>query len=222
MTTLADVEDFPASLLVGDFLLCRRCGVVDRDHTRIRVDTQCPSCKQPAGHAQLYYHIGIQILIDLTQQAYHSESAATSAHAPQSANVAVVLFFCTLREALLDQLLKYLFLAHNVSDAIAEKLLKDNRLFGQKLFGVLPALIGVAWDKAVEEASSNAGRDFGPVSKFMEEAAGLRNRFIHEGSAWAITREVATDCMNSIFSMLGLFVSLHNVYAKPHLRADDL
>lgn len=216
MATLSEVDDFPASLLVGDFLMCQRCGVVDRERKRIRTDAMCPSCQHPAGVARLYYHVGIQILIDMIQQAYNSKSPLPNEHGPRSSDVAVVLFFCTLREALLDNLLNELFSAHKVAPAIAEKLLKDNRLFGQKLFGVLPAITEAPWKKAIEDASSEAGRDFVALSAFMEKAADLRNTFVHKGSGWGITRDLATECVNSIFDLMTLFASLHNLYVKPH------
>lgn len=76
--------------------MCQRCGVIDREQKRLRTDTICPSCKQPAGVARLYYHVGIQMLIDMIQQAYNSKSPLSNEHGPHSSDVAVVLFFCTL------------------------------------------------------------------------------------------------------------------------------
>lgn len=117
---------------------------------------------------------------------------------------------------MLDNLLNELFSVHKVAPAIAEKLLKDNRLFGQNIFGVLPAITETPWKRAIEDASSEVGRDFGALSDFMEKAADLRNTFVHEGSGWEITRELATECVNNIFDLMNLFASLHNLYVKPN------
>ncbi len=217
MTKLSDIDDQRLSSLIGDFMICKRCGIVDREHSRIKVDNPCPSCHKPAGRAQLYFHLNIQILIDLIQQAYNSKSPPTGETEPNSSNVAVVIFFCALREALLEHLFIYLFSARKTSEPKAEKLLKDNRLFNQKLSTLFPELIGLSWDKAIENIASANRMDFCSVSVFMKNMANLRNKFIHEGSVWGITKEIATDCVNNTFGMLQLFVALHNAYVQPQL-----
>jgi hypothetical protein len=49
----------------------------------------------------------------------------------------------------------------------------------------------------------------------MQDAATIRNEFLHEGRAWQATRQIATDCVNAMPSLVALFVALHNVYVHP-------
>ncbi len=216
MPVLAEIVGQSLSSVIDDFMICKHCGIVDRERSRIIVDTPCPSCHKPAGRARLYFDLNVTVLIDLVQQSYHSAMVMEDGLGPQASDVGVVLFFCILREALLNNLLNYLLRAHRVSDRIAKKLLDDNKLTNQK-FALLSALIGKSWSAAIQDASSHEGVDFCPVSQLMRAASDIRNRFVHKGSGWGATRDFATDCVNSMFTLLQLFVALHNIYAQPDL-----
>lgn len=216
MLTLADIDGQSLSSVIDDFMICRVCSIVDRERSRIVANSPCPACHKPAGTARRYFGLNIGILIDLVQQSYHSATPTEEILGPQSSDVGVVLFFCTLREALLNNLFDYLFLAERLSDRIAKKLLDDNKVARQKfaLFGVL---VGKSWAEAVQEASSHEGVDFRSISKLMQDASDIRNRFLHEASGWGVARDFATECINSTFTLLHLFVSLHNLYVQPRL-----
>lgn len=51
MVELAEVDGQAASTLVCDFMICERCGTVDREHSRMVVNSTCPACHRPAGGA---------------------------------------------------------------------------------------------------------------------------------------------------------------------------
>lgn len=216
MPTLADIDGQSLSSIIGDFMICRRCGIVDRERSRIVVNSPCPACHRPAGIAQIYFGLNIGILIDLAQQSYHSAVPTKETLGPQSSDVGVVLFFCTLREALLNNLFDYLFLAERIPDRIAKKLLADNKLVSQK-FALFRVLVGKSWDEAVQEASSHMGLNYRPVLELVKRASHIRNRFLHEASGWGATRDFAAKCINSTFTLLHLFASLHNIYVHPRL-----
>lgn len=218
MVELAEVDNQAASTLVCDFMICERCGTVDREHSRMVVDSACPACHLPAGVARLYYPINAHILVDLVQQSYHSDAPISPISGPQAPTLGVILFFCTLREVLLNHFLLTLLRAQKVPASLIEKVLNDNKLAGQKFTGLFPAVVGKSWQEAVVEASMFDGADFQPVSRLMKEAATIRNSFMHEGTGWAATRDVATGCINSLFALFGLFVALHNIYVRPYLR----
>jgi len=222
VVTLADVDNQDASTLVCDFMICGRCGIVDRKHSRIVANSLCPACHQPAGVARLYYPISVHILVDLAQQSYHSTAPVGPISGPQAPAVGAILFFCTLREVLLNHFLLALLRAEGVKTTIIEKLMDDNKLASQKFTGLFSSVVGKSWKEAVLEASSFDGTDYQPVSDLMLSAASIRNEFIHEGTGWAATREVATNCINSMPAMFGLFVALHNIYVRPHLFKGDL
>lgn len=218
MTQLADVDCQAASTLVCDFMICKRCGTVDRERSRMVKNSICPACHRPAGVARLYYPINVHTLVDLVQQSYHSEAAVNPVYGPQASNVGTILFFCALREMLLTHFFVALLHAQRVPTPISEKLLDDNKLASQKFTSLFPALVGKTWNEAVGEASSFEGTDLHSVSNLMLSAANIRNEFMHEGTGWTATREVATNCVNSMFALISLFVALHNLYVRPHLQ----
>lgn len=155
------------------------------------------------------------------QQSYHSDAPISPISGPQAPAIGAILFFCTLREVLLNHFLLTLLRAQRVPEPVIEKLLEDNKLARQKFAGLFSAVVGKSWKEAVLEASTFDGTDFQPVSKLMLEAATIRNEFMHEGKGWAATRDVATNCINSLFALFSLFVALHNINVRPYLRERD-
>ncbi len=213
MISLADIEGQSLSSVIADFMVCARCGFVDRERSRIIANSPCPACHQNAGRARLYFGLNIAVLIDLIQQSYHSEMPINE-DGPQASDVAVVLFFSALREALLSNLLDYLCR----TEARDLKKVATPRKLTRGTFSRLEKLIGKTWDEAIGEASSREGIGFDSVSKLMRQASSIRNRFLHEASGWGATRQFATECINNTFALLQLFVSLHNAYVQPRLE----
>jgi hypothetical protein len=121
----------------------------------------------------------------------------------------------------LNHFLLALLRAERVKTELIEKLLDDNKLASQKFTGLFSAVVGKSWKEAIIEAASFDGTDYQPVSDLMLAAASIRNAFVHEGTGWTATREMATNCVNSMPSLFGLFVALHNIHVRPHLRKDD-
>lgn len=203
-------------------MICNCCGIVDRERSRMRADSACPVCHKPAGGARLYYPINVHILVDLVQQSYHSNAPVGPISGPQTSIVGPILFFCTLREALLNHFLLTLLRARKVPDSIIEKLLDDNRLASQKFKGLFSVAVGKSWNEVVIEVSTFVGRDLQPISDLMLKMANIRNKFMHEGTAWTATHEDATNCVNGMPALFTLFTALHNIYVRPHLLEGTL
>jgi hypothetical protein len=162
----------------------------------------------------MHFHSGILMLVDLVQQAYHSSSTASQLGGPSSNDISTLLYFCTLREALLDSFLLRGLRTQKTGQRVIERLFQDNRMARQKFGGLFTATTGTTWDRAVNLVSSRVGQPFEQVSKLMKQATELRNSFVHEGTAWSITNELSTSCLNSVPTMVELFVALHNEYAR--------
>lgn len=219
MHKLSDIDDQPASTLSCDHLICGHCGVVDRDHSRSRVGSNCSSCGAVSEGGRLHFSINIHILVDLAQQAFLSSAPVGPISGPQASGIATILFFCALRETLLTKFLTDLLRAQNVPGRLIEKLLDDNKLANQKFGDLFSSVVGVTWNVAVAEASRQEGRFFEPVSQLMKDAAAIRNEFLHEGSAWSASQEVAKSCVDELPALVSLFVSLHNLYIHPLVRS---
>ena len=215
MASLADIDNQPASIVVCSHLICASCAVVDRDRGRMKRGHVCSICGVPGEGGRLSFPISIHILVDLIQQAYHSHSPTGPLGGPNGEDVGTVLYFCTLREALLNHFLVGHLRTQKVPVSIIEKLLDDNRLASQKFGGLFASTIGKKWSEAVAHVSVSTRTQFEPVSQLMRRAAELRNLFLHEGAAWSMTRDFSTECINNVPTMVKLFVALHNDFIHP-------
>lgn len=215
MIQLAEIENQDASTLVCSHLICRKCGIVDRDYSRTRKGGKCSTCGKESEGGSLMFPTSTHILVDLVQQAFHSKSPVGPISGPQVPDIGTVLFYCTLREALLNALLLNHLRTRVVPEALVKKLLDDNKLASQKFGDLFTAVVGVKWFEAVAEASKFADVNFKPTSDLMRSAAALRNEFLHEGTGWQATHEFAAECLNSLPMLVELFVALHKLYVHP-------
>ena len=168
----------------------------------------------------MVFPINIHVLVDLVQQAYHSQSPTSPLDAPQGQDVGTILFYCSLREALLNTFIINNLRARNVDSALISRMLEDNKLASQKFGGLFTSVIGLKWNEAISELTRARSRNYTGVSDLMREAAELRNEFLHEGRAWGINRDLATRCINSVDDLVSLFTELHNEYTQPLLRSE--
>jgi len=220
MTRLSEIDDQALSALVSHQLICHTCGVIDTDYGRLMNGYRCSTCDAEGTGGHLAFPINIQKLLNLVQQAYHSTSPRDSDNGPRESDIGTVIYFCTLREALLNRFLETHLLARRVPTSLILRLLDDNKLASQKFGKLFSSATGTPWDEAVSVSSSRAGMDFRPVAVLMRSAAKLRNEFLHEGRGWAITRDVATECVDSLGTLVALFAELHNAYTHPLVRGD--
>ena len=217
---LSEVDSQSLSTLACVYFLCRSCGIIDRDSERSRKGHRCGECDKEGDGGSLAFPISIHVLVDLIQQSYHSTSPANQLNSPQGSDVGPVLYFCTLREALLNSFLINHLRAQAIPESLISKLLHDNKLASQKFGGLFTTVIGDQWSEAVAAASRRASFDFSAVSELMRTAAKHRNDFLHSGRAWSFTREFATLCVDSVADLTYLFAELHNEYTRPFIHHD--
>ena len=217
MVDLLEIRNQRLSTLLSDFMICLSCGIVDRDQERMKVGHPCPRCRVPGQGARGYFPISVNSLIDLMQEFYHMKQEADSDEAPiakQKGNhqLAVVFFFCTLGEVLLENFLKRFMSQGGLSRLIQERLLNDNIFVKQRVEKLFPALTGVRWKVAVKTLSKGKQLDYVKTTEFYESVVEKRNLFLHKGNKWAIPKDMPEKCLRQIWSMLNLFVALHNKY----------
>lgn len=217
-TNLSDIDSQPLSTLVAFYLTCKSCGVVDSDSGRSRTGHPCSTCLEVGEGGRLAFPISIHVLVDLVQQAYHSASqVGPEKIAPQGENIGTLLYFCALREALLNWFLLGNLRAQQLPTPIVDKLFSDNKLAAEKLNSLFPAVVGVKWNEALASIASQSDPDTKRLDQLMREAAQARNAFMHEGVAWGVDRAFATRCIDALAELTYLFVELHNLYTHPLL-----
>jgi hypothetical protein len=215
---ITEVIGQPLSTLVSDQLICKYCHIVDRDHERSRVGHACPTCGIEGEGGRLYFSINIHILVDLIQESYHAPPNNSSGRLYEgvgSHDISVVIYFCTLRETLLDKLITELLIAKEIPEGVCNRLLADNKFHIQKQDKLFSSLTDEKWSGAVDKLSAGVELDYVGIDEFVVKAVRARNNFIHEGSKWAIDRELSTECLKNIWGLVNLYVGLHNRYVHP-------
>ncbi len=112
--------------------------------------------------------------------------------------LAVVIFFSSLGEILLEHFLYRCMLKKNLSADIQERL--------------FPTLTGDKWGDAIKMLNKYSNLDYGGVVKFYKRITYARNKFLHTGYKWVISEDMPKECMRNIQPLLNLFFGLHNRY----------
>lgn len=209
--------------LVAQYQICADCRIIDRDHHRRQYGYLCPVCGKPGQGGHSYFEISVHVLTSLVEESADARRPRSNSTRFVSVNVphiAAVLFFCTLRELLLNWLIEYLCGAQKIPKPIYERLLADNNGHARRQNAVLPSLTGRKWKALVAHETKASGVDYGALNDFLERAVAARNKFMHEGKHWGIDRALARDCASSVPALLEFYVALHNRYVHPvHLKA---
>ena len=212
------IKDQKLGLLLADFQMCRNCRVVDRDQGRIRYGHNCGTCGAPGEGGLMYFEVSVLFLIDLIQEAFQSpavDRTDRNGSIREAHNVSVVLFFCTLREIVLNWLIGHLCWAQKIPKPVYERLLADSNTYALRQNSLLPSLTGKKWKSLVAQESRSSQLDYVELDEFLRKAVEARNKFMHEGKQWGIDRKLAESCIDHIWPLLNLYVALHNRYVHP-------
>jgi len=149
---ILEVRDQELSTLLSNFMICTSCVFVDRDLDRMKVGYPCPQCNVVSTGAELYFPVVVSTLIDLMQEFYQLTHGANVGSAQISKiqnqsnhQLAVVIFFCTLIEVLLQHFLERCMSRMGLPHKIQERLLKDNISVNRRFRKLFPTLIGAEW-----------------------------------------------------------------------------
>lgn len=216
---ITQIKNQKLSSLLCDHRICKFCHVVDRERSRTLYGYKCEICSTPSEGGQLHFNLNIHTLVNLIQEAYHApgngRSIDTYNTGRDSHNISVVLFFCTLRESLLDGFVINMCVARDIKADIYDRLVSDNRLHSQKQNRLFPSLTGDKWKEAVNKIDANSTVEYGKLDEFVVSAVRERNKFVHEGSKYGMTELLAESCLNNIYNITSFYACLHNKYIHP-------
>lgn len=210
MTDIVDIKSQRLSTLLSDFSICKSCQIVDRIHN----GTPCPACNIQSAVGRSYFRMSVHQMIDLMQEYYHTESPQLFKKS-DSHKVAIVIFFCTLAEILMEWFLINLMNAKELSVEIQDRMLEDNKYLEQRTNKLFPSLTGDKWKDVVNKLSDEVELDYNATSEFYKVVNKARNVFVHRGSIYSIKSEMPQECIENIWPLINLFVSLHNHYVHP-------
>lgn len=228
MVDILDIKGQRLSTILADHCECEHCHIVDRDRNRSKRGYPCPRCGAKGDGGEVYFHIGLRSSIDLMQELYHTPTrhADGSGLSVASHHLAVVVFFCTMVESLIENLLREIMLAQKVPLNLQERLLADNLHTKQRVSKLFPALVDDKWNDAISAAiRAHKGKriDFKAALDFFLKAVAARNRFLHPpGNKWAIGLDMPRQCLRLTPTLLVLFVWLHNRYVADDRAASPL
>lgn len=216
---LEKIKDRSLCLVVANHQICDHCKVVDLDIRRIEGGYICPICSKPGDTGHMFFDMNILTLINLIQEAFHTKPWKDSEFDNKKINahsLSVLIFFCTLREVLLERLIYDLMCMHRLPKAVCERLYDDNRTYSDRMNRLFPSLIGLkSWKEALKQVETTTGRKHSDINDFLKKASDMRNEILHEGRKWAFEPHMKKSCLDSIPPLLGLYVDLHNVFLHP-------
>lgn len=211
------IKDRPLGEALDNFFICENCQIVDNDSGRLERGYKCPNCKETDDRGMSYFTTQVTSLINLMQEFYHTQQMKTDdegkPHTPfwvGNIKLPVIIFFATLRELLLNNLIDELFKAKQINGDICERLLADSPTHSQRLGKLFRTLTGEKWKDALKQIDHNEGTDFVSLDAFIKRVVDARNDFLHNGNTWEIKDNMADECIEKIYPMLRLHMYLHN------------
>lgn len=211
---ITKIKDQRLSTRIAAHCECAHCYIVDLDSNRDRVGYPCPHCGIAGDGGQTYFHLGILSMIDLMQEFYHTLPKMSSAASVDPHKLATVVFFCSLAEALLENIIRERMCMQKIQVPVQERLLSDNLTSKQRTEKLFPVLFSDTWKEAILKAKRAQPRmDYVGTLDFFLKAVKARNKFLHPpGNRWAIGLNMPGQCLRATPVLLELFVWLHNHY----------
>jgi len=210
---VTEIKNQMLSTLLAHFYICRFCKTVDTDRERCHVGHPCNKCGEPSPGGQFYFPVSVLAMINLMQEQYHLGPAPDESEEPNELathQIAIIIFFCTLWEALLENFLTNLLDHNKIPTGVSERLMKDHKFREGRVNKLFPSLVDEKWSTVVKELSNASELNYKETEKFYLEVSETRNKFIHTGNIWVILPELPEKCLNNIWPSVNLFISLHN------------
>jgi hypothetical protein len=216
---LLEISNQRYSSLLPIHLMCRNCRIIDLEVDRTRGDYICPICRK-SGNCIRYFHFRVRALIDFMQESYLSKHLITDEDdkviqvESDANNFSVIIFMITLREVLMQNFLEDIIEIHPKKEELKNNLV--GKTYSQIQNEVFSNLLNIKWEEAIINLSKIENVDYLYLNNFLKKIVTERNKFIHEGIPYLITKKLAEECISNIWLLLDLYVSLHNQYIHPY------
>ncbi len=202
--------------IIQRYSVCRTCSIVDTDVKRIFVDNKCRICGAASEGGRMYFDMPVRIVGSLLDEAYQllnhdsNDKKTLRLH-----SVSTVLYFNTLKETMMNRLIDRAFIANDIPNSFAQKMLADNKLYSQKQNSLLPAMLDKTWREIIAEVSETFREDFTKLDDLLKRVAKARNTFLHEGDHFDISEQLAKESYCGSKILANFYVSVHNHYIHP-------
>jgi hypothetical protein len=221
------IKDRPLSDVIDTFYICEKCNIVDEDSNRGEHGYLCTNCHKPDNRGMSYYSTQVGSLINLMQEFYHTHQIKTDDIAEAripfwgiNIKLPIIIFYTTLKELLLNNLIDEIFKARKLEIDICQRLLSDNPGYMMRR-GLFGSLAGEKWKSALKIIDHDEGTNYKALNEFLQKVDLARNDFVHNGKTWEIENtNMAEECIEETYSLLRLHVLLHNYFVYP-IYADN-
>lgn len=214
----------PLGALVDDFHVCQSCGFVKRG----RIPYPCSHCGQ-GSEGQPYFNVPTVPLINLMQSSYQQKSIESHRRtvSDDDLQLAVLIFFCTFVEVLVENFLLELMKAKEIPIVDRRKKLKTKKYYWNRTDQVFKELVNEEWSDVIEVLSKDANVNYENTLDFYKKVEKYRQGILHSGTAAAADQPETEDdkirlgvpqnypkmCIDDgIMPLMDLFVALHNRY----------
>ena len=213
--TILDIQTEPLSAIIASFSTCRVCGFATGDLQIALKGHPCEHCGAPSKGGILLFGMGVLSMVDLMQELYHLKTSEQNRNQPvylQRENhlIAIVVFFCSLGEILLEGFLRRLIVRLGLPERVEDELMSDFSINGR--IHMFEVLTGRTFTLAVKELDAKGTHTCRDVFKFYLDARSKRNHLLHAGNVLIVDESLPRECLLQTPKLLALFVGLHNKY----------
>ena len=164
----------------------------------------------------------MSVVVNLLEDAYTVGESFESSAGPDSGGyypgrsqdssyLAVVLFFCTLGEILLEHLVALKTLRLDLPQQLQDRLFADNLGIKSRIDKLFPAMFdGVTFMEALSRVRSSTGIDYKSTVDTYREANSFRNHLLHRGAAWKLDDQLPDRCFAATSDLLAMYAAMHN------------
>ncbi len=214
-TTILDVNDQSWSTLLTDWQICHKCNYVFSS-IDTRVGQICEHCNQIRETNVIFYGLGVANIIDLMQEIYFLKAKPISeidnSFETNNHQLAIVIFYSTLVEVLLEKFLINMMNKMNLPSNVKERLLDDNQSFQQKITTLFKTITNYSWNNIVKQLNTENDMGYIKLCEFSRDVRRKRNLFLHKGNKYCILPDMPEQCCLNISPLLHLFVDLNNYF----------
>jgi hypothetical protein len=205
------------------YQVCRECGFVDRDQGRLKVGYKCSVCGVQSEGGLMFLELNVLVLIRQIYEAYYFSDTAVEesymAEPEEFKDLAVVVFFCILKEVLLERFLLNFMHVLNLPEGVMTRMESDNDSHRRRLENLFPSLTGQKWKDVLSKLPSNDPKKYNILDELLLRATKARNELLHEANHHSITSKLAEECFNAIPVLLDCYKHLNNIYVHPVVNA---
>lgn len=214
------------STVISSYWLCKACGFASDDMRVARVGSSCSHCGSPSHGGVLFFPMGVHVMIDLMQEFYHLHPEDSLIHDALTSNrqhhqLAIIVFYCSLGELLLEHFLSTLMETLNLPQRIQDRLLADVSI--EKRLALFRLLTNCSFSDSVKQLDNPPSNDFQRVYLYYIEIRDKRNSFLHAGNPFVMETTMPEQCLIDAPILIMLFISLHNKYvveSRPQEKRD--